>query len=232
MSNNLLIITGGSQGIGHATVKHFLAQDWECINISRTPCPERACVNIACDLMDMDAIAALSLPDLSGYEKVALVHNAAMLTPDQAQQLSTDALQNTLTLNVLAPNALNQLIIPHLKPGASIVYIGSTLAEKAIPNCASYITSKHAIAGLMKATCQDLADTGIHTCCVCPGITDTKMLRDRVDNDPDILAALANVQTQKRMIAPDEIADVIWFCATHPVINGSVIHSNLGQRET
>jgi 3-oxoacyl-[acyl-carrier protein] reductase len=126
---------------------------------------------------------------------------------------------------------LNQLYFPLMKPGSSVIYIGSTLSEKAVGKTASYVTTKHAVAGLMKATCQDLIHTGIHTCCICPGFTHTEMLQARIDHDPAILAFATSKQVLGRLVEPQEIADVVWFCALHPVMNGAMVHANLGQVE-
>lgn len=233
MAKHALVITGGSNGIGFATVKLFTEHGWDCINLSRHPCHLEKVKNIAADLMESQwQFETALIEKLKSYDKIVVVHNAASCYNDSVDNLPTTQLRNTLELNVVAPNRLNQLLISILTPGSAIIYIGSTLAEKAVANSASYVVSKHAIAGLMKATCQDLADTGIHTACVCPGITDTEMLRNRVNNDPDILQQLANIQTANRLVQPDEIADVIYFCATHPVMNGAVVHSHLGQRES
>jgi 3-oxoacyl-[acyl-carrier protein] reductase len=65
-------------------------------------------------------------------------------------------------------------------PGSSVLYVGSTLSEKAVPGSFSYVVSKHAQLGMMRATCQDLMGTGIHTAMVCPGFTDTEMLRNHL----------------------------------------------------
>ena len=46
-----------------------------------------------------------------------------------------------------------------------------------------------------------------------------------------MLAAIASGVTQNRLIEPDEIAATIGFCADQPVLNGAVIHANLGQIE-
>ncbi len=115
--------------------------------------------------------------------------------------------------------------------GSAIVYVGSTLGEKAVAGSCAYVVSKHALLGLMRATCQDLAGRGIHTACVCPGFTDTEMLRAHVGQDPGILASLARGMTFGRLIEPGEVARTILFCAENPVINGAVIHANLGQVE-
>ena len=119
-----------------------------------------------------------------------------------------------------------------MQSGSSIIYVGSTLSEKAVANSFSYVTSKHAIIGSMRATCQDLAGTNIHTACVCPGFTDTDMLRTHVGESEDILTAIAEGVTFQRLLKPEEIAKTLYFCATNPAINGSVIHANLGQIES
>ncbi len=99
--------------------------------------------------------------------------------------------------------------------GSSIIYIGSTLSEHAVKNAASYTISKHATVGMMRASCQDLADTGIHTACICPGFTNTQMIRNHLDNDEKLLTTVAIILSSGN----DFIS----------VINGSIIHANLGQ---
>ena len=98
-----------------------------------------------------------------------------------------------------------------------------------MPGSYSYVISKHAIVGMMRALCQDLAGTGVHTACICPGFTDTEMLREHVP--ADAMAAVAEVSAFNRLIKPGEIAETLLFAAGNPVVNGAVIHANLGQRE-
>ena len=118
-----------------------------------------------------------------------------------------------------------------MSEGSAIIYVGSTLSEKAVPGAFSYVTSKHAVVGLMKATCQDLMDRGIHTACVCPGFTDTPMLRNHLNHDETIIEQIKTMNAQNRLIKPTEIASTIYFAATNPVINGAVLHANMGQKE-
>jgi NAD(P)-dependent dehydrogenase (short-subunit alcohol dehydrogenase family) len=136
-----------------------------------------------------------------------------------------------LELNLVSATGLNQRLIPFMQPGSCILYIGSTLAEKAVPGVASYVIAKHALAGMMRATCQDLAGRGIHTCMLCPGFTDTEQLRELIGDDPEILAAVTGLSAFDRLITPEEIADLVVFSARSPVLNGALIHANLGQRE-
>ena len=119
-----------------------------------------------------------------------------------------------------------------MSAGSAILYVGSTLSEKAVANSFTYVTSKHAMLGMMRATCQDLAGLKIHTACICPGFTDTEMLRAHVGQDPDILESIAGGSALGRLIEPTEIADLLFFSAENPIINGAVLHGNLGQIES
>ena len=116
--------------------------------------------------------------------------------------------------------------------GSSIIYIGSTLSEKAVANSYSYVSTKHAMVGMMRATCQDLAGSGIHTACICPGFTDTEMLRAHVGDSNEVLAEIGSMSSYGRLIEPAEIARTFEFATANPVINGSIIHANLGQKES
>jgi len=230
----LLIITGGSQGIGKATIGKFVAEGWEAINLSRKPCEIEDITNIKINFMSGDwqnqCLSQLQ-QTCQTADKVALVHNAAACQLDTIQTVTEKNLTDMLHLNTVIPAVLTQALLSCMPKHSSVIYIGSTLAEKAVPGCLSYITSKHAVAGLMKATCQDLAGTDIYTCCICPGITDTDMLRERCGHDENILKMLCDINASKRLIQPEEIANVIYFAANHAVINGSVIHAHLGQIE-
>jgi 3-oxoacyl-[acyl-carrier protein] reductase len=231
---NLLIITGASSGIGRAIATRFLLEGSLVINISRGPCPERGVDNLKCDLADPSALADLAAPlgaRLAEADRVCLVHNASVMRRDSVDALPSADLRAVLELNLVAANGLNQLVLPHMQQGSSILYIGSTLAEKAVPGVASYVIAKHALAGMMRATCQDLAGRGIHTCMICPGFTDTEQIRTMIGNDPEALAAITGLSAFNRLIEPEEIADAVAFAAHAPVINGALIHANLGQRE-
>lgn len=228
-----LVITGASKGIGFATAKTFCDAGYRVINFSRSAAPDDRIENHSIDLTTEDAESNMNeiLDQSLESGEITLVHNAGSLISDSVKDADTQALKHTINLNVIAPHMLNRALIKKMQPGSAIIYIGSTLSEKAVANSYSYVTSKHAIVGMMRATCQDLAGTGIHTACICPGFTDTEMLRERVGGDPEILSSIASASTFNRLVTPGEIADSILFAATNPVINGAVIHANLGQVE-
>lgn len=227
-----LLITGASSGIGLATAEHFLDQDFAVMNLSRRPCPAAAVHNVTCDFTANDADATLArevAPWIAEASELVVVHNAAQLRSDTVETTQSDALREVLEINVIAANRVNRCALPNMPPGSSIVYVGSTLSEKAVANSFSYVTSKHAVVGMMRATCQDLAGRGIHTVCVCPGFTDTQMLREHVP--AEFLPSLSEMSTFGRLIKPTEIAQTIHWASQSPVLNGAVVHANLGQIE-
>ena len=73
--------------------------------------------------------------------------------------------------------------------------------------------------------------TGIHTALICPGFTDTEMLRTHIGNNPEVVAAIGGMNAYGRLIDPGEIAELIVWAHGNPVINGAVLHANLGQKE-
>lgn len=228
----VVVITGASAGIGLAATYKFISDGYRVINLSRRPCPNSDVVSIATDLSQpgfFDEIGDELLSHVRDVDTLHLIHNAARYLNDSALTTTDESLTSVFQTNVVAPNSLNRHLIPCMKPGSSIIVIGSTLAEKAVPGCFSYVTSKHAQVGLMRSLCQDLAGSGIHTLMICPGFTDTEMLRSHVPDDA--MDGVAAMSAFGRLIEPEEIADTIVWATENPVLNGSVIHANLGQIE-
>ncbi|GAB5414673.1 MAG: SDR family oxidoreductase [Congregibacter sp.] len=230
----IAIITGASVGIGEATARAFQASGYEVVNLSRRSCRVADVHDLPCDLADpdsiSDAIDAL-LSRISGLSEIALVHNASQMRKDSADNCSDESLRAVLETNVIAINRLNRALLPGMGPGSSVLYVGSTLSEKAVPNTYSYVVSKHAQLGMMRSTCQDLMGSGIHTALICPGFTDTEMLRNHLGSDEAAVQQIAAMNSFGRLIEPEEIAGVLVWAHRNPVINGSVLHANLGQRE-
>ena len=228
----LMIVTGASAGIGLATAQRFLDDGYNVVNLSRRRCPIRAVNHVNCDLAVpgfFEPLSSTLTPLLKDAERIVLIHNASRMLSDSAVETPSKRLREVLEVNLVAANTLNYSLIPYLRSGSSILYVGSTLSKKAVPGSFSYIISKHAIVGMMRATCQDLAGRGIHTACVCPGFTDTEMLRQHVSAES--MESVRNRSAFGRLIAPEEIAGTLHFCAHNPVINGAVLHANLGQIE-
>jgi 3-oxoacyl-[acyl-carrier protein] reductase len=227
-----LLITGASAGIGLHAADMFAKAGYQVINLSRRRCPLDSVTHINCDLSEPGFIEQVSpqlTSTLQNAEELVLIHNAARLDNDSAIETPSNQFREVLEVNLVAPNTLNYFAIPFMQAGSSVLYVGSTLAEKAVPGSFTYVTTKHAMIGMMRASCQDLVGRQIHTACICPGFTDTEMLRQHVPED--FMEQVKSMSAYDRLVAPDEIASTLLWAAQNPVINGSVIHANLGQVE-
>ncbi len=225
------IITGASKGIGKATAEKFFKNGYKVLNLSRTENSNTEVINIKIDLNNIEGFqwSDNHIQLLQSADEISLIHCAAKLKKDSVISLDQSDFMEVLKINLVAPLSLNQKTLPFMKPNSSILFVGSTLSEIGVPGAASYIASKHGLAGLMKATTQDLIGKGIHTTLICPGFTNTEMLRKHLNNDESILESLGKNNSFGRLIEPKEIAEIIYLSAQNPVLNGSILHSNLGQ---
>ena len=229
--NKFLIITGGSSGIGYAAALLFQKENYKVINLSRSKIPLSEAIHVSVDLSTSswhEEIDSVLKDLLDSADQISLIHNASKMQSDNVEDFNLSELRDVIEVNLVAPAILNKMIIPYMKKGSSIIYVGSTLSEKAVPQMSSYVTTKHGMIGLMRSTCQDLFGRFIHTACVCPGATETEMLQEYVQGNTEALEMMAGTLSENRLISPKEIASTLLFCSQNSVINGSVMHANLG----
>ena len=164
-----------------------------------------------------------------------MIHNSSNCVSDNLYNIKENDLLDSLRLNAVSPSILTQNIIPYMNSNgkSSILFIGSTLSEKAVPNKLSYVTSKHAMIGLMKGITQDLFGKNIHTCVINPGFTNTKMLQNNIKgNENEFNEFIHEFVSLKRLINPNEIAQFVYHVSQTPIVNGAVLNINGGQKET
>jgi len=229
----LCVVCGGSSGIGAAVCARFVREGYQVLSLSRRPCSVEGVESVIVDLADYEAcgrcVEAVRAVMDADSGRIHLVHCASNYPSDSVRKVDAPGLMLALTLNITMPSLLTSAMLPLMGRGSSILFVGSTLSEKAVPGKLSYCTAKHALVGLMRSVAQDLLWSGVHTSLICPGITDTPMVQPEVGKE----GAFQNFvrELQGRLIDPEEVAGVIWDTAMAPVLHGSVIHCNGGQRE-
>ena len=143
----LAILTGASSGIGAAAAEQFIDQGYSVVNISRRDCPVPGVETLHTDLADAASLAntcdtlAARLQAHDGGPPVCLVHNASLMLKDRCDTTEDSALMEAISVNVLGINTLNRRLVSALPQGSSILFVGSTLSEKAVAGAFSYIVS-------------------------------------------------------------------------------------------
>jgi NAD(P)-dependent dehydrogenase (short-subunit alcohol dehydrogenase family) len=147
-----------------------------------------------------------------------LVNNAGILRYGTAADTSDEIWDQVMGVNVRAVFLMCRAALPALiaRGGGAIVTVGSVQSLGTVANSAAYITSKHAVLGLVRSIATDFARHGIRSNCVCPGAIDTPMQHWGVAQARDPEAALranAAIHLLRRLGSPDEVARVILFLA-------------------
>jgi 3-hydroxybutyrate dehydrogenase len=115
-----------------------------------------------------------------------------------------------------------------------IVNIASVAGLRGAPYISAYCASKHAVIGLTRALALELATKHITVNAVCPGFTDTDIVKEAIANirsktgrsEEEALAALVATNPQRRLITPEEVANAaLWLCkpGTESVTGQSIV---------
>jgi NAD(P)-dependent dehydrogenase (short-subunit alcohol dehydrogenase family) len=152
-----------------------------------------------------------------------LVNNAG-----QAQSAPLAATSDALWQSMLAVNLTGTFLcmrecLPDMSKAGfgRIVNIASTAGVTGYPYVSAYCASKHGVIGLTRAVALETARRNITVNAVCPGYTDTDLVRTAVANitaktgrgETEALAELVSHNPQRRLVTPEEVADTVrWLC--------------------
>lgn len=240
----VLLLTGASRGIGHATVKRFSAAGWRVITVSRQPFPEQCPWemgredHIQLDLSDtgatQEAVAEIMKrlePD--GGRIDALVNNAAISPKGQggarlgSLDMDIEGWLKVFQVNFFAPVLLARgLVGPLQKAKGSVVNVTSIAGGRVHPFAGvAYSTSKAALAALTREMAFDFAPLGIRVNAISPGEIDTSIL------SPGTEKIVREQIPMHRLGRPEEVAQAIYFLCTEAssYVNGAELHINGGQ---
>lgn len=239
--DKILLLTGASRGIGHATVKRFSRAGWRVISCSRQEfdprCPwpggdaDHLVIDLSNPLTLQRSVNELK-ERLDGAPLSALVNNAAMSPKDKSKSrmgtLDTDMdlWQQVFQVNFFAPIQLARALFDELKAGqGSVVNVTSIAGSRVHPFAGSaYATSKAALAALTREMAADFGPHGIRVNAIAPGEINTSILSPGTEKIVEQIPL-------RRLGSPEEVAETIYFlCDTSgSYINGAEIAINGGQ---
>lgn len=224
---SVLLVTGGSSGIGAAVAIAFAEAGWDVMAAGRNEdrLAEVADVsdNIATwagelvESEDCEELVGDTLDEFGGID--CLVNSAGILLRGDATETSDDDWRDTMTVNLDVPFYLSRAATPHLvATRGSIVNVASYWGLHAGERTVAYATSKGGLILLTKAMAKDLAEDGVRVNAVCPGGVDTPMLaggaeEEELDVD-EFLDLVAESSPNGRIATPEEVAALTLFLAS------------------
>lgn len=226
MANKIAVVTGGSSGIGSGIVNRFVINGAQVISIDlKKPEFEIGTVqHFDCDLTDESAVSQVFEEIAKQHPQIDVLCANAGIVPAWSRIVDTNFgdWKKVIDINV---NALFLTVsngAKLLKKGSgTVVVTGSINSIKGDPNIASYVASKHAALGIIKAAALDLGRDGIRVNGVAPGPIATKALISRIEKRlkenngtlDEYLAKIANQTALGRIATEEEVINTIEFLA-------------------
>src|ERR1700691_2911577 len=244
LNSKVALITGGSRGIGAATVRMFAgagakvvfnyqAARAEAENLARE-CGAENCHAVQSDLSTTGAAAQLVSSAIAAFGRLdILVANHGIWPPEDApiDRMSDEQWHRTIAVNLDSVFGLVKHAVGQMKKqgGGHIVLVSSTAGQRGEAFHCDYAASKGALISMVKGLSTELARDHIYVNCVAPGWVATDMSEAALSDPPTRAKVFANIP-MGRVGTPDEIAGPILFLCTPYAgfITGEVFNVNGG----
>jgi len=216
MTGRVVIVTGGTRGIGLALAEGYVAAGATVVVASRKA---DACATAQQHLTamggtalgvpthagDLDALAELVQTTVDAFGRIdVVVNNAANALTQPVGSFTSEAFGKSFDVNVRGPVFLSQAALPHLEASGhgAILNVISAGAYLFSPMVSMYAAGKAAMLSFTRSFAAELAPRGIRVNALAPGPINTDMVRN---NPPEFIDAMAASTLQNRVAEPDEM---------------------------
>ena len=231
-----ILITGCSSGIGRATAKMFLEEDWLVVATARNPddvseLEAEGCETLALDVTDSEQVRDVveRTVDMGGGID-CLVNNAGYAQTGPLEDVTLADLHRQFDVNVYGPHRLVRAAVPHMRAQAKgrIVNVSSVLGRLAFAGTGAYSGSKHALEAMSDSLRAEVEEFGIDVVLIEPGTvnstfhdrTNDELPRNRTPAYEGLYAILDDAELivgdGPLAVAPEEVAEAILHAGTCP----------------
>ncbi len=208
------IVTGASRGIGRAIAQTLARKGLSLALCARSQAHLEALRDELCllgvdvfvlpgDLAD-PAFPPRFVREVGEYfgRIDVVVNNAGVALSKPLEETTLEEWEFQMAVNARAPFLICREALPYLRrsPLATIINISSVVGTKGYVHQGAYTASKHALMGFTKVLARELHKEGIRVHVIAPGGVET-----------DLIAVMRPDLLQERLIAPSEIAEIVWF---------------------
>jgi NAD(P)-dependent dehydrogenase (short-subunit alcohol dehydrogenase family) len=233
LSGKHALVTGGSRGIGAAVAEMLLAHGARVTSVSRagTPRKESSALgsrevlhHMSADVTDPESVKKAFESARGRFGEIAiLVNNAGQAA--SAPFLKTDPAlwRKMMAVNLDGTFHCTQAALAGMLAAGwgRIINVASTAGLTGYGYVTAYCAAKHGMVGLTRALAVEVATKGVTVNAVCPGFTDTDLVKEAVANivaktgrtAEQAQTELASRNPQKRLVRPEEVANAVaWLC--------------------
>ena len=231
-----VLITGCSSGIGRATARSFLENEWSVVATSRdradvTDLAEAGCAILELDVTNPDHVTRAVEETVEQTGAIdCVVNNAGYAQVGPIEDVPTDDVRRQFEVNTFGPHRLLRAALPHMRAQGSgrIVNVSSVNGRVSVAGLGVYAGSKHALEAMSDALRAEVESFGVDVVVVEPGPTDTDSLSRAEDELPTERTAdyeaIYSIYEDAKLIGgsgplaldPQDVADAIVYAATCP----------------
>lgn len=228
MQDKVIIITGGSAGIGAAAARYFAARGAKLALVARKPEALNALVAelqgqtealaIVADVGERNQWATILEQAQQHFGRIdVLVNNAGVHHRGDVANNDCDALVQMMDVNLVAPIALSRLVIPYLRQagGGAIVNVASLAGFTPIQGAATYAAGKAGLRAFSYSLADELRDEGIVVGLVCPGPVDTGFIMNEIKDVEGIVFA-------QPMSSAEQVAEAVYRVAQGELLEAAL----------
>ena len=221
--NKVVVITGGSEGIGLATARHF-AVEGALVYVTgrRQEKLDEAVNEIANGAIGVQGDVSNLIDIDSLYDRIRRDHgrvdvvfaNAGISESAPLGQVDEEHFDRVFATNVKGLVFTVQKALPLMTAGGTVILAGSVAGSKGLPALSIYSATKAAIRSLARTWTTDLKSRGIRVNVVSPGMIATPAMRTYIQNNAGAKEALQQMIPFGRLGQADEVAKAVLFLAS------------------
>lgn len=219
-----VLITGGTSGIGLATAKKFLAENFNCMLVGRD---KNKFIKIKSELVGNFDFIAADVGKISDCEKIAaetkkifggidiLINCAGIYTEGAISQVTEKIFDEIFQTNVKGTFFMTRAVIDELiKNCGAIVNVASDAGLQGNYFCTVYAASKGAVIAFTKSLALELANFPVRVNCVAPADIFTPLTEKQLEISGENISDLAKIYPMQRIGKAEEVAEAIYFLAS------------------
>jgi len=250
-SNQRVVVTGASRGIGFGVAKGFACSGAEVHILATGESVHDAAARLSvdsrggavtghlCDITDRARVAVV----FGAFDRIdVLVNNAGLELPTPLLEDGEEheaAFRRIIDINVVGTHAVTREALRKMQRGGRIIVTSSIWGRTAVPEFSGYCSSKHANIGFMRSLARELGPKGINVNAVCPGWVKTdaamrslaRMAQKEARAESDLLEDVIAAQALDGLMEPDDMIGPYLFLASDAAVNitGQALNVDRGE---